>query len=416
MTDIPPWLKSMEHGVLGETRARAFLLQRFWVLSRSVDIDGADYLIQRRLTGANFLDQRAPRLGVVQVKFIQDGATTIKIPTAYVVDADEKPYGEFFVLVCTGQEDDQRMFLLSAPAIVAEFERKTTTRKDGTEKPAYMLKGADLLALGNYEVLRQGLKLDEIENALTRADLGDNRRFLYRSGYVKPEKDHIDHDFNLPLENGWGDIGSAFFENKTKMTSTLYDLEELVEAAEKIIATTDPEEALRIYDDVFTQHIGGGYSSRTSLSVRCEGFDDDEFATTVRTHRKRLDAIRALGVEAAYFDLVATYRSEVARQLEPLIQSGVTVVKVKTTYDPKTLRRGIIVVTASSETPKDSKVSKSEKGRQILHINVASIATAYGRAETGEAQKAITGRLWQLSQPFIAALDEIYLGADLVAC
>ena len=35
---------------LGEARARAFLMERFWVLERSVDVEGADYLIQQRLT------------------------------------------------------------------------------------------------------------------------------------------------------------------------------------------------------------------------------------------------------------------------------------------------------------------------------------------------------------------------------
>lgn len=44
-----PWIKSMENGALGEARARAFLMERFWVLERSVDVEDADFLIQRRL-------------------------------------------------------------------------------------------------------------------------------------------------------------------------------------------------------------------------------------------------------------------------------------------------------------------------------------------------------------------------------
>lgn len=56
-----PWLKSMENGALGEARARAFLMERFWVLERSVDVEGADFLIQRRLTGQNFLDHDPTR-------------------------------------------------------------------------------------------------------------------------------------------------------------------------------------------------------------------------------------------------------------------------------------------------------------------------------------------------------------------
>jgi hypothetical protein len=262
MTDIPPWLKSMEHGALGESRARAFLLQRFWVLSRSVDVDGADYLIQRRLTGATFLDLEAPRLGVVQVKFIQDGGTAIKIPQSYVVDSAGKPYGEFFLLACSGKEDDQQMFLLTAKDIAAEFEKAIRTKKDGSETPVFSIGGKAFLALANFKVVRESLKLDKIEHALSRADLSDNRRFLFRSGYVKPEKDHIDHDYLLPLENGWGDIKSEFYKNKMQLRSTMFQLEELLEAAGKIIVSTDPDDAIRIYEDDIAPHIGGGRATR----------------------------------------------------------------------------------------------------------------------------------------------------------
>jgi hypothetical protein len=50
----------MEHGAIGEARAKAFLLDRFWVLERSVDIHGADYLIQRQIRQSNFLDREPP--------------------------------------------------------------------------------------------------------------------------------------------------------------------------------------------------------------------------------------------------------------------------------------------------------------------------------------------------------------------
>ena len=41
MTESTPWLKAMENGALGEARARAFLMDRFWVLERSGDVQGA---------------------------------------------------------------------------------------------------------------------------------------------------------------------------------------------------------------------------------------------------------------------------------------------------------------------------------------------------------------------------------------
>ena len=117
MADTPAWLKSMEHGAIGEARAKAFLLDRFWVLERSVDIHGADYLIQRRITQSNFLDREPPRLGIVQVKFIQDASTNIHISKNYVVGELGSPHEEFFVLVLSGKEDDESFSLLSAKEI-----------------------------------------------------------------------------------------------------------------------------------------------------------------------------------------------------------------------------------------------------------------------------------------------------------
>ncbi|MBE4480656.1 hypothetical protein HJ011_23320 [Vibrio parahaemolyticus] len=40
--------KREENGNLGEALAVAVLLKRFWVLDRSVDVDGADYLVQKK--------------------------------------------------------------------------------------------------------------------------------------------------------------------------------------------------------------------------------------------------------------------------------------------------------------------------------------------------------------------------------
>lgn len=38
----PSWLKRMENGTIAEARTKAFLMDRFWILERSVDIQGTD--------------------------------------------------------------------------------------------------------------------------------------------------------------------------------------------------------------------------------------------------------------------------------------------------------------------------------------------------------------------------------------
>ncbi|AJS58191.1 hypothetical protein [Paenibacillus sp. IHBB 10380] len=81
MEDKPHWLLRMENGGLAEARTKAFLMDRFWILERSVDIQGADFIIQRRLTSQNILDATPPRFGVIQVKYYQNKYKHISICT-----------------------------------------------------------------------------------------------------------------------------------------------------------------------------------------------------------------------------------------------------------------------------------------------------------------------------------------------
>jgi hypothetical protein len=225
MSDSASWLKAMENGGLGEARARAFLMERFWVLERSVDVEGADYLIQQRLTPTNFLDREPPRLGVVQVKFIQDGNTYIKVPKDYVTDRDGSPYGEFFLIVFTGREDDQRSFLLSSRDMLTEFEEI-----DDDGKAVLRLRGAKLIGRSNYEITQRKRALDRIEHALKNADFLANRRFIGGTRYVSLSLDQIDHDLTMPVDNWWGDIQKEFFRGKKKLQSTLFEMEQIAEA------------------------------------------------------------------------------------------------------------------------------------------------------------------------------------------
>ena len=97
----PPWLKAMQNSAIEEARAKAFLLDRFWVLERSADIDGVDFIILRRITGKNILDRQALRFGVVQVKFFGTITTTHYVHKECVVDENGEPRDKFFPLAHT---------------------------------------------------------------------------------------------------------------------------------------------------------------------------------------------------------------------------------------------------------------------------------------------------------------------------
>ncbi len=298
----------MENGGLGEARARAFLMDRFWVLERSVDIEGADYLIQRRLIPSNFLDPEPPRLGVVQVKYIQDGSTPIRVKRSYLANRHGSPYGEFFILVFTGREDDERAFLLSAREMLKEAEEI----EEGGEL-IERLRGAKLLGNSNYEITERKIALDQIEHALKNADFIANRRFIGSSSYVKLDPNQIDHDLTLPLDNSWGDIPKEFFKGRKKLQSTMFNLEEIIDGLSKMLKSTDPTEVLQIYEDNVEGFVGGS-GSWQEIGVRIDFFDDD-FFEAVKSHRARLAKINELGFEGSYFKLCSKFEKEVVSKV-----------------------------------------------------------------------------------------------------
>lgn len=105
MNNFPPWLKAGQNGSIGEIRTKSFLMDRFWVLERSVDIHGADFIIQRRLYEKNILDDQPTRFGVVQSKFSQDDRTNHNVKKEYILDKENKPRNEFFLIIHSGDED-----------------------------------------------------------------------------------------------------------------------------------------------------------------------------------------------------------------------------------------------------------------------------------------------------------------------
>jgi hypothetical protein len=127
----PAWMKAMQNGAIGEARAKAFLLDRFWVLERSIDIDGADFIIQRRINSKNLLDREAPRLGVVQVKYFGTPSTQHFIHREYVIDENNDPRNEFFLLCFMGDEESARSFLILAKDIVEYFPKTSKNGNDG---------------------------------------------------------------------------------------------------------------------------------------------------------------------------------------------------------------------------------------------------------------------------------------------
>lgn len=398
-----PWLKSMENGALGEARARAFLMERFWVLERSVDVEGADYLIQRRLTGHNFLDREPPRLGIIQVKFIQDEATSISLPKAYVCDAKGNVYTEFFLLVFSGREDRQKSFLFSAQDITRDF-----TEKSVGGKSTLTLSGAHLLRSTNQAIFSKSTALDRIELALINANFMANRMFLSENSYVKLSPDQIDPDLMLPVDSWYGSIRRLFHEEKQKLQRTVFDMEEVLEAMHQILRSTDPVDAYTLHKSVISQHIDG----QRRLVFSADFFSDSEIINEVKAHRARLARLRELNLLGSYTHLVQAYRSAVIDRVVALGKREGWI-HIEVTYDARTLMRPTFTVSEAPDPPHIDPPSVS--GYQVYFVNLDNVFALSTRdIYQPDITKALQRRLYVLETRFQSDLDVFVFGSEFL--
>ncbi|WP_425930163.1 DUF6166 domain-containing protein [Pseudomonas sp. NyZ201] len=112
------------NGKKGESRTEAILLDRFWVLRRSVDVDGADFLVQTAFDSLEELRRNSRRIqafGIVQAKFFE-GQNQVRIHKSYVLDKTE-PRTDFFCLIHTDDSSGQHAhYFFTASDIVSALQ------------------------------------------------------------------------------------------------------------------------------------------------------------------------------------------------------------------------------------------------------------------------------------------------------
>ncbi|ETU79903.1 hypothetical protein Q095_00356 [Pseudomonas aeruginosa PS50] len=310
----PIWLKIMEHGAAGEARTKAFLLDRFWVLERSVDIDGADFLIQLRSLNNRFTDSAPPRVGIVQAKYYQDKSTTQHIPCRYVVDDKGKPLNGFFAILNVGREDDSEMYLLSSADIVETLSRSSS-------EPANFVVGAKAFK-DKFRVINRSQALDKIQHAISGRSSIESLRFLDQVNipYRKVEKEAIDYDYTLPIPNSQADIAKTFYEYRNNLRSLLYDMEEVLVAIDNIFKTTDPRMALIELGKIHEFRVNP-YNT-LSDGVMFSGFklnlDWNYLPEALEEHEKILAALEKLNKRAAFINLSARVRKQLCDKVDQL--------------------------------------------------------------------------------------------------
>ncbi|MFA6946683.1 MAG: hypothetical protein WC220_12360 [Pedobacter sp.] len=233
------------NGAIGESRTKSFLIDRFWILERSVDIEGADIIIQRRLQGQGILDDVPPRFGIVQSKFSQDENTPHLLKQEYVIDEKGKPHQEFFLILNVGFEDSQKMCLMSAKDIVENFNVDT----DGY----FRLSTKKIIS--KFPIVNKGSSLDFIDNSIQCAEFYKNRLYIFKElKSPKPNFNSIYPDFKRNIDYVDGNIPDLFKEQKLRAYDFIVEIEKMHSLLLKFIQEVDPVEACYIAESFNHYH------------------------------------------------------------------------------------------------------------------------------------------------------------------
>lgn len=260
--DKVAWLKRMENGSIGETRTKAILIDRFWILERSVDVNGADLLIQRQLKERDLNDPKPAKFGVVQAKFRQKLPTTIEIKEEYVL-LNGRPRDNFFLFVHTGMENERRAYFYTADQLVKLLDEN------------FRFTIQDPLPSNVYESTKE--VLNEIEKKLERMDLNDNYSSIFSRNssqlYYHQSLDLRDfapvkEEFKVTLPR-LGDFGWITDEARQEVKKFIIGyVDPLIEIANKMKASADPIEIYDLWDEFASE------SPSRGLQHHCDNLSD----------------------------------------------------------------------------------------------------------------------------------------------
>lgn len=123
--------KQQRNGYIGEERSKALIPKDFWVLTRSVDAEAADLMVQNEYETAE--DARANRGKPLQVASIQakffEGTNQVNIAKTYVLNQNDKPRNGFLTFLHTDDEDEKHVhYIFTAREIVENWD-ETEDRK-----------------------------------------------------------------------------------------------------------------------------------------------------------------------------------------------------------------------------------------------------------------------------------------------
>lgn len=218
----------MEHGSIGEARTKGILIDRFWILERSVDINGADFIIQYRDPKIKFTEKNRLRVGIVQSKYIQDEKTNILIRYDYLFDSYRNLLSKFFLFIHTGKEDLQTSYFLT-PEDIKDFP---ITEKDNKK---FFRLNKKTIDSNDKDFRIHSIKLtnDIIERVLKRDDLSSTY-YQYKAINNLKDIDQIDKKYKYDIWTHYDlidfikDIKIDVYKIKETMEDLIYYFDEII--------------------------------------------------------------------------------------------------------------------------------------------------------------------------------------------
>ncbi len=325
MNNFPSWLKAGQNSSIGEIRTKSFLMDRFWVLERSVDIHGADFIIQRRLYDKNILDDQPTRFGVVQAKFSQDDRTNHNIKKEYILDKENKPRREFFLIIHSGDEEGHKMFLLTSEDITENFSLNKNNE--------FAIVSSRVFSSSKYQITNRKLALDRIENSIQCAEFYKNRLYVFhKSASLVPDFDAILPEYKENIEHWFGTVPEEFKEQKQKALEVVLQIEEVHKFYVDFLESVDPLEACCIAEKI--EHDFGD-------SINLPDVFSKDFYYGAKNHKEMVDNMRNDGALDNYISARKTITNEInlfmQSQQNATIEND-TFHEITVKYDPANLR------------------------------------------------------------------------------
>jgi len=141
-----------------------------------------------------------------------------------------------------------------------------------------------------YKITSRREILDKIENQLIKADFARNRDYLT---WALPSSEisitDIIPDYNVPIDNHWGDIPEGFCEIKQNAANALTEIEKVGFVLKSIAEEIDPEKVVEYLDD-FRYHCRGG-DGNWHISFQDNIYDQD-FIEVIKKHQEIIQELK----------------------------------------------------------------------------------------------------------------------------